>query len=195
MITAMGDVMREAFRLGWITTRDGNCAVSRNGKFYITPSGWRKNIIHPEFVETYHYNKKNKLKFKKNTNPSIELDSHLKIHQISKKPIATLHLHPTNIVAAMEAGFDLRKIAKRFPEISRYTKVGKNVKYYPPVSNKLANNTFKNLKKEGLIHFDIVGQKNHGVMAVGKDPWEAFEHIQRLDHICQIVLLASAAKK
>jgi hypothetical protein len=36
--------------------------------------------------------------------------------------------------------------------------------------------------------FDIVGQKNHGVCAVGKNPWEAFEHIERVEHICQIVL-------
>lgn len=27
MLTAMGDVMREAYRRGWITTRDGNVSV------------------------------------------------------------------------------------------------------------------------------------------------------------------------
>ena len=42
--------------------------------------------------------------------------------------------------------------------------------------------------EDGIRKFDIVGQKNHGVTAVGKDPWEAFEHIERVEHICQIVL-------
>jgi L-fuculose-phosphate aldolase len=28
----------------------------------------------------------------------------------------------------------------------------------------------------------------HGVVAVDETPWRAFEHIERLEHICQIVL-------
>ena len=39
-----------------------------------------------------------------------------------------------------------------------------------------------------LIKFDIVGQKNHGVCAVVPNPWDAYEHIERLEHICEIVL-------
>ena len=52
MLTAMGDVMRRAYEKGWITTRDGNVSVKMTGKdvFYITPSGWRKTIIHPEHM-------------------------------------------------------------------------------------------------------------------------------------------------
>ena len=41
---------------------------------------------------------------------------------------------------------------------------------------------------EDSIKYDIVGQKAHGVCAVGRNPWDAFEHIERLEHICQIVL-------
>ena len=36
--------------------------------------------------------------------------------------------------------------------------------------------------------YDIVGQEQHGVCAIAKNPWDAFEHIERLEHICQIVL-------
>ena len=36
----------------------------------------------------------------------------------------------------------------------------------------------------------IVGLDRHGVVAVGKTPWEAFEHVERLEHICRIVLAA-----
>ena len=41
---------------------------------------------------------------------------------------------------------------------------------------------------EGAYFFDIVGQTGHGVTAIGPDPWSAFEHIERLEHICKIVL-------
>ena len=52
MLTAIGDVMREAYKRGWITTRDGNCSVRMRNRpyLYITPSGVRKTIIHPESV-------------------------------------------------------------------------------------------------------------------------------------------------
>ena len=44
------------------------------------------------------------------------------------------------------------------------------------------------LDNEGNIAFDIVGIKGHGVVAIDTSPWRAFEHIERLEHICQIVL-------
>ena len=41
----MGDVMREAYKRGWITTRDGNCSLRRSGTdiLYITPSAVTEN--------------------------------------------------------------------------------------------------------------------------------------------------------
>ena len=52
MLTAIGDVMRRVYERGWITTRDGNISMrKREGKYLsITPSGWRKTIVHPEHV-------------------------------------------------------------------------------------------------------------------------------------------------
>jgi hypothetical protein len=37
-------------------------------------------------------------------------------------------------------------------------------------------------------NYDIVGQANHGVCSMASDPWSAYEHIERLGHICEIVL-------
>jgi len=39
-----------------------------------------------------------------------------------------------------------------------------------------------------LVKYDIIGIKGHGVVAVDSTPWRCFEHIERLEHICQIVL-------
>ena len=63
MLTAIGDVMREAYKRGWITTRDGNISVKMRGRktLYITPSGWRKTILHPEHVTKLRYENNRKL--------------------------------------------------------------------------------------------------------------------------------------
>ena len=52
MITAIGDVLRRCYERGWITSRDGNCSLrrARSVSLYVTPSGWRKTIVHPEHM-------------------------------------------------------------------------------------------------------------------------------------------------
>ncbi len=190
MITAIGDVMRECYNRGWITTRDGNCSLRRknDNKIYITPSGVRKNIIYPETVEKIKI-VNGDLQLRPELNPSGELEMHWLLLKNSQRTRCVLHVHPTHIVAAMYAGLSLSKIAADFPEIYRYTNVGPNVPVLPATSNELANSTFKNMTcSNGKIKYDVVGQANHGACSVGKNPWDAFEHIERLDHICQIVL-------
>jgi L-fuculose-phosphate aldolase len=99
-------------------------------------------------------------------------------------------------VAAMHAGIELGTIVDDFPELSRYTKVAKNVPDVPPISQELADHCHHNLKldSEGNISYDIVGIKGHGVVAIDVSPWRAYEHIERLEHICKIVLASGKHK-
>ena len=194
MLTAMGDVMRRAYDKGWITTRDGNISLKMTGKdtMYITPSGWRKTILHPEHMIRATITPAG-VNLPKSSNPSGELDMHLLLQRYSKYTRAVVHLHPTNIIAAMYAGWDLQKLAEDFPEVSRYTRVGPSVPVLPVTSTALANATFEamtQMKTTGtnIVKYDIVGQAAHGVCSVGANPWDAYEHIERLEHICEIAL-------
>jgi len=84
-------------------------------------------------------------------------------------------------------------IVKDFPEVFRYTKVGPNVPSLAATSQDLADQTYIQMcaDDECKIMFDIVGQECHGVTAIASNPWDAFEHIERVEHICKIVLSAS----
>ena len=191
MITALGDVMREAYKRNWITTRDGNCAVriKDSNTIYFTPSGVRKTLICPEMIIRLTLGKELQFHSAMNLNPTGEWDMHYRILKDANETISSVHLHPPNIVAAMFAGWNLADMVEPFPEVFRYTRVGHNVAAWQALSQELAEHTAQNLGVEnGVRKFDIVGQKNHGVTAVGKNPWEAFEHIERVEHICQIVL-------
>jgi L-fuculose-phosphate aldolase len=101
-----------------------------------------------------------------------------------------VHVHPTYCIAAMHAGIDLSTISDAFPELNRYTRVAPNVGDVPPISQELADQTLEKLQidRAGNIPFDIVGIKGHGVVAIDTSPWRAYEHIERLEHICKIVL-------
>jgi len=197
MITAMGDVMRRAYKKGWITTRDGNISLCRKNSniMHITPSGWRKTIIHPEHMIKCRINPNNAeepiyIINDLSAKPSGELHMHYYLQRDYKKTRSVVHLHPTNIIAAMYAGWDLQLLAAEFPEVSRYTKVGPSVPVLPVTSHELAIQTFNAMSVNGSnnIIYDIVGQANHGVCAIGPNPWDAYEHIERLEHICEIAL-------
>ena len=187
----MGDVMREAYKRNWITTRDGNCAVriKDSNIIHMTPSGVRKVLICPEMICRVVLGEELDFQSNMNLNVTGEWEMHYLILKDASTTIATVHLHPPNIVAAMYAGWELPEMVKPFPEVFRYTRVGPNVAVWDALSKELASDTSEKLGIEnGIRKFDIVGQKNHGVTAVGKNPWEAFEHIERVEHICQIVL-------
>jgi len=191
MLTAIGDVMRRCYDKGWITTRDGNISLRKRGSqaLYITPSGWRKTIIHPEHVVKVRFEFDGNLDVPKDSRPSGELEMHRLLQLGNSSTRAVVHVHPTHIVAAIYAGWDLQRIAGEFPEVSRYTRVGPTVPILPATSPELARATAgAMLNCEGKLAFDVVGQANHGVCSVAGDPWSAYEHIERLDHICEIVL-------
>lgn len=203
MLTSIGDVMRQCYAKGWITVRDGNVSVRRKGGIcmYITPSGVRKNKIEVEsIIKTKFVN--GEIVIPEGQKPSGELYMHYYLQRFHNETRAVLHVHPTHVVAAIYAGFELDKIAAEFPEISRYTRVAPNIPILPATSHELANATAQALLVPsfsaagcGDLQFDIVGQANHGVCAVGTNVWEAYEHVERLDHICQMVLLGTASKK
>lgn len=169
---------------------------------YITPSGWRKTIIHPEHMIKLDINPDKTLKIPPGSKPSGELHMHFKLLADAKSTRAIVHAHPTHVIAAMYRGFDLPLICKDFPEIFRYTRVGPSVPAVPATSKELGEKTAEALGlgegdsgKPGSLAFDIVGQATHGVCSVGPDPWSAFEHIERLDHICEIVLKSGVSPK
>lgn len=209
MLETICDIMIEAYRRNWITSRDGNVSIRHHDRdhFYITPSGIRKQTLQPDqfkkigitarpdqaisWVELPYTDISSRLK------PSGEIPLHFglqrRLGQHSNDVRVVVHVHPTYCVAAMHAGIDLSTVVDSFPELSRYTKVAPNVGDVPPISQELADQTFEKLQLDvqGNVAYDIVGIKGHGVVAIDTSPWRAFEHIERLEHICKIVLASN----
>lgn len=213
MLETICETLVEAYRRNWITSRDGNVSIRHHDRdhFYVTPSGVRKQTLQPDQFKKIAIKKSIGTDFaslksvydwevlpysdiSKGLRPSGELPLHFGLQremgQHKDDVRVVVHLHPTYCVAAMHAGIDLSSVVADFPELSRYTKVAPNVGDVPPISQELADRCHENLQLDhaGNIAFDIVGIKGHGVVAIDTSPWRAFEHIERLEHICKIVL-------
>jgi len=203
MLETICDILVEAYKRNWITSRDGNISIRHHDRdhFYVTPSGVRKQTLQPD-----QFKKIKILKgpvtlwqempysdISQGLKPTGEMPLHFGLQKsIHKDEVRVVtHLHPTYCVAAMHAGIELSELVKDFPELSRYTRVATNVGDVPPISQELGDQCHKNLglnETTGEIKYDIVGIKGHGVVAIDQSPWRSFEHIERLEHICKIVL-------
>jgi L-fuculose-phosphate aldolase len=123
--------------------------------------------------------------------PSGELPLHFGLqHTIVGETRTVIHVHPTYSIAAMHAGIDLNTVSLEFPELNRYTRVACTVGSVAPISQELADLCHHSLGLDALgnISYDIVGIRGHGVVAVDTTPWRAYEHIERLEHTCKIIL-------
>lgn len=205
MLETCCDVLTEAYRRNWITSRDGNLSIRYHDRnhFYITPSGVRKQKLQYDMFKKIRIANNGTREFPEvieqddisgNLKPSGELPLHWGLQrqmgQHSEDIRVVVHLHPTYTIAAMHRGIVLKDLVKDFPELSRYTKVAPNVSDVAPISQELADHCHQALELDefGNIAYDIVGIKGHGVVSIDTTPWRAFEHIERLEHICQIVL-------
>ena len=209
MLETVCEIFKETYNRGWITARDGNASVryAEQNYFYITPSGVRKQFMQPEMFkkiginEGYYDQPPRRIytheileytDVSANLRPSGEFPMHFGLQKQITQPVrVVLHMHPTYTVAAMYKGINLQNLLNEFPELSRYTSIAPTVPEIEPITQELADATIKNLEVyEGLVKYDIVGYDRHGVVAVDTSPWRAFEHIERLEHICKIVLAA-----
>jgi L-fuculose-phosphate aldolase len=196
MLETISELFGEAYKRNWITARDGNASIRWHDRdhMYITPSGIRKQTLQPEMFIKWSlsgYKAMNYTDISSNLRPSGEIPLHYGLQKtINTEVRIVLHMHPTYTVAAMYAGIELSELVKQFPELGRYTRVGKNVPDVPPISQALADATIPSLGlfKDGGVDNHIVGIDRHGVVSVDTSPWRAFEHIERLEHISKIVL-------
>jgi L-fuculose-phosphate aldolase len=219
MLETCCDILVDAYKRNWITSRDGNISIRHHDRdhFYITPTGVRKQNMQPEMfkkisvtrtinsgmgsaVFDYHWNVIEQDDLSGNLKPSGEMPLHFglqrELGQHKDDVRVVVHVHPTYCIAAMHAGIDLSTISDAFPELNRYTRVAPNVGDVPPISQELGDACHRNLglDRDGNIKFDIVGIKGHGVVAIDVTPWRAYEHIERLEHICKIVLASGKYK-
>ena len=208
-LESMRRVLRSGYQRSWITSRDGNVSWRNieSDYFYISPSGVRKQEL-----QTRHFKKiqaSDSLDAIQSNWPPVwhdlapseqgsglapsgEVNLHAGLLVKGRGFWSTrsvLHLHPPQTVAAMIAGVSLNRLNEQFPEL-RYTRIGGQVPSLAASSLELAVASHSAFGTEANETFsvDIIGLENHGVVAIGSDPYAALEHIERLEHVCGIVL-------
>lgn len=129
--------------------------------------------------------------------PTSELPSHLSVHNYligkGSNYKATLHTHPTELVAMSHNPKFLEKdvltniLWSMIPETKAFCPRGLGiVPYMLPSSIELANATIKAIDED----YDVVMWEKHGVFAVGPDIEEAFDMVDTLTKSAMIYQIA-----
>lgn len=200
-IRQTSDLFQMFYKERFITHRDGNATLKlENDEYFVTASGVNKSYMSiGDFVTVdKDLNVKMDEHFIDFKEPSIETRAHISALEATKKQVS-IHVHSPKTVALFEV-YNNRthsihiletKIRTKWPELFRYTKLGKTIEFLDPGSKEL----HEAIKDSFLFdNPDIIVLQRHGVLSVGKDLQEAMEHIIRLEHISSILLDIEKAK-
>lgn len=187
------EAFRNAYKKGYITSFDGNaCFVDETGanEYFVTASAIKKDSLSYEhFIKV---DDKSTPLTPTHRIPSIETQAHINALKATNK-LVSVHFHPPKTLALYEKAdrLEIEDVAlaqylNQWAELSRYTKISDfSLPAYVPGSHSL---------HEGIGDLfslnspDIVVMLRHGVFSVGHSLDEALGHIERLEHISQIVL-------
>jgi len=177
---AICEIGRRLYARGLVAGPDGNISVRLSrGRLLTTPSGCSKGFLRPEDLVLTDLDG-NALGGGK---PSSELLLHLAVYRKRPDAGAVVHAHPPTAVAFTVAGVSLEQCV--MPETLVYIGTVPTTRYATPASPEGPGVIEEYIEKHDAILLD-----RHGAVTVGKDVFQAWERMEKLEHFAQIVLIA-----
>ncbi len=179
-------VCRLMHERGYVTATDGNVSVrlSRN-RILSTPSGFSKGFLTPEqLVVTDLEGKKipSNEPANRDLKPTSELPMHLEAYRQRPDIGAVIHAHPPICVALSIAGISLAKCL--LPEVVVTLGVIPTAEYATPSSAEGARAI-----RDLIAKHDALIIQQHGTLTVGKDPFDAYLKLEKMEHLAYVTLI------
>ena len=177
----MTAICHQMYAKNLITSTDGNISVRvGENKMLITPSGIHKGFIKlDDFVLT----DLNGNLLQGTRRASQEISMHVGAYQSRPDIGAVIHAHPVHCIAFTMAGVSLGE--DYLPEV--ILSVGKIpiVPYTTPTTDEVPAQI-----KSYLHNYNAMILDRHGSLTVGKSLQEAYNLLERIEHVAQTVFLA-----
>jgi L-fuculose-phosphate aldolase len=181
IIPQMIDICHRLYAKGFVTATDGNVSVRlENGNFLTTRTSINKGIVATEdLVEVDKTGKPLII----NHQPSTELPMHLYIYSQRPDVNAVVHAHPTYATGFATARQPLNECL--FPEVIVGLGAIPLAEYATPSTEEVAQSLAPFVKNA-----DAILLSNHGVVTYGKDLWDAYFKMEKVEHAAHIAFVA-----
>ncbi|APR76221.1 Ribulose-5-phosphate 4-epimerase [Minicystis rosea] len=174
-------VCRRIYERGWITATDGNVSVLLGpDRVLCTPTAINKGTMtEADLIITDRQGNR----ITGTRKPSSELKMHLAAYDERPEVRAVVHAHPTNCIAFSLAGVSLAQCL--LPEIVFTFGSIPTTAYTTPTTDEVPAEIRK------WIHdFDAMILQRHGSLTVGADVHEAYDKLERMEHVAEITFRA-----
>lgn len=174
------EVGRRMHERGFVAANDGNISVRLSAdRVLTTPTGVSKGFMSPERMAVVDMNgaalDANK--------PSSEIRMHLFVYRERPEVQAVVHAHPIHATGFATAGLALQECVAA--EIIATLGSIPLARYGTPSTEDLAESLRPHVHRN-----DAFLLANHGVVAVGKDLWEAYYRLERVEHYANIIFVS-----
>ncbi|MEK7728508.1 MAG: class II aldolase/adducin family protein [candidate division KSB1 bacterium] len=174
------EVGRRMYERGFVAANDGNISVRLSAdRVLTTPTGVSKGFMSPERMAVVDMSgaplDANK--------PSSEIRMHLFVYRERPDVQAVVHAHPVYATGFATAGLALEECVAA--EIIATLGSIPLARYGTPSTEDLAESLRPHVHRH-----DAFLLANHGVVAVGKDLWEAYYRLERVEHYANIILVS-----
>ena len=181
LIRELVDVSRRLYARGLVAATDGNVTARlENGTFLSTRSSLNKGMATPEdILEVSALGEPIDSRLK----PSTELGMHLFIYSERPDVGAVVHAHPPYATAFAVAGLGMPECV--FPEVVVGLGAIPLARYATPSTPEVAASLAPFVKSATAVLLE-----NHGVVTYGRDLYDAYFKMEKVEHAAHILLLA-----
>ena len=176
----MVQVCRALYRRQLLAATDGNLSVRCGRNLLTTPSGVNKGFIRVEDIlavdgsgQVLHGSGK----------PTTELLLHLEVYRVRPDAGAVIHAHPPIATAFTIAGISLAEGI--LPEVVLSLGAIPTAPYTTTGTPEMAAAV-----SDLLPYYDAILLEQHGAVTVGRDLWEAYNRMEKVEHAAWTVWLA-----
>jgi ribulose-5-phosphate 4-epimerase/fuculose-1-phosphate aldolase len=178
------DCVRNLYWMGLTTSISGNHSIRfKNRWMWITPSGISRYKIHSNHLIKVH------LKTSKvfgNIRPSIELNLHRNIYNKRQDVNAIVHTHSPFTIGISISSMKFNHVIEEAKIVVGQPVIISNK---PSGSKDLAESVSKVFQRKGATTRAVV-IKNHGVVAIGKDIYQARAVVESLEEWAKILTVS-----
>ncbi|HUU42819.1 MAG TPA: class II aldolase/adducin family protein [Planctomycetota bacterium] len=178
---AIADVCRRIYEKGFVAANDGNVTARLDAeRILATPSGVSKGDVTPESLLVCDL-EGNRLAGDRKVTSEILL--HCAVYRERADLAAVVHAHPPYATAITVAGVSLEDPV--LPEVAVTFGTIPTADYATPASPEGPEVIRRIIRDHDALLLD-----RHGTLTAGRDPWEAYFRLEKVEHAAQVIFLA-----
>jgi L-fuculose-phosphate aldolase len=169
---------------GYVAATDGNISARLDhDRFLVTPSGLSKGAMRPDQMVVIDCDARpigaGRYGAGRDLKPSSEILLHLEAYRQRPEIKAVVHAHPIHAITLSIAGVSLARCL--IPEVIVNLGMIPTTEYAMPASADGAT-----VIRDIIRRYDALILQRHGSVTVGKDVWEAYLNLEKLENVAEI---------